>query len=76
MRLHNETAWPTQPEPSCRRLAAPNPELIAVEAHVGVQLLIDIALHVQDHPLTDRRLDLLSAWVYVPVGNGDIDGER
>ena len=59
MGLHHKTAWSTQPEACCRRLAAPYRERVAVEAHVGVQLLIDVALHVQDHPLTDRGVDMV-----------------
>jgi hypothetical protein len=42
-------------------------ERIAVKAHVSVQLVIDVALHVQDHRLADRDIDLLPGGSTVPA---------
>jgi hypothetical protein len=66
VRLHHKTAWSTQSETSCGSLAGPYRERISVEGHVGVQLVIDVAGHAQDHLLTDRDLDLFLVRVTVP----------
>jgi hypothetical protein len=73
MRFHLEAPRAVNSELTIRRGARLNLKLITRPTNMGMDLIINVTGHVQDHLLTNRHVDLLPAWSRLPVRNGDVD---
>jgi hypothetical protein len=61
VRLHIEAARAVEGEPPRGRLPSLHRQLVAGPTNMGVDLIVGIAGHIQDHLLTNPCIDLLPA---------------
>jgi hypothetical protein len=75
VRLRFEAACTVAGERPRGRLASLHRQLVTLPTNMGVDHIVGITGHVQDHLLTNPYVDLLPARSGLPSIDGDVDGQ-